>query len=134
MNSHTSSMSASPDPQRGRESQADVGNGAQMRLALTLGAQGMALSIEAAERRDPEFRAKAESAILRHLSACPGLQCSGEELVEVARLHAPCKDGRAFGAIFKSLAHRGLIRCLRSDLPRKYGNGTSGGRLWCLCQ
>ena len=102
--------------------------------AIDAGNRGMSISIESAERRDPEFRAKAERAILAHLAASPLNQCGGEELVEVARLHVQVKDGRAFGAVFKSLAHRGLIRCLRADLPRVHGRGTSGGRLWALSQ
>lgn len=88
----------------------------------------MAISLQAAQSRDPQFKPKAEAAILRHLEASG--PTPGEFLVEIARAYAPCRDGRAFGAIFKSLAKRGLIVCLRSDLPRTRGNGTSGGRLW----
>lgn len=94
----------------------------------------MAISLERAERSDPEFRQRAEAAILRHLSACPGLQCSGEDLVDIARAHGavPHSD-KAFGAVFQGLARRGLIRTVGFGLRRK-GNGTAGARIWGLCQ
>lgn len=86
--------------------------------------------IAKAERNDPEFSAKAEKAILDHLRVVG--QASGEELVAVAKAHgAVPHDDRAFGAVFKSMAQRGLIRtvgyCMRSK-----GHGTAGGRLWAL--
>lgn len=101
--------------------------------AIAAGEAGMAQATDAAERKDPEFKTKAEAAILQHLAASPDRCAPGEELVAVARKAAPVKDARAFGAIFKSLAHRGAIRCLRADLPRVHGRGTSGGKLWALC-
>lgn len=56
---------------------------------------------------------------------------SGEDLVTAATEHGyRAHDGRAFGPVFKMLVKRGLIVCLRSDLPRKRGHGTSGGRLY----
>jgi hypothetical protein len=81
-----------------------------------------------AERNDPEFSAKAEQAILDHLRVVG--QASGEVLTDVAIAHgARPHDARAFGAVFKSLARRGLIRtvgyCMRSK-----GHGTAGGRVW----
>lgn len=58
---------------------------------------------------------------------------SGERLVIAAiasghRVH----DARAYGSVFRTLAARGQIKCLRSDLPRVFGHGTSGGKLWCV--
>ena len=98
------------------------------------GQVGMAISLEAATRRDPDFAAKASEAILRHLSACPGLQASGEDLVDVARAHgAVPHDDRAFGAVFQSLSRRGLIRTVGFCL-RKKGHMGAGGRVWGLCQ
>jgi hypothetical protein len=103
--------------------------------AIAAGEAGMAQATDAAERKDSFFMEKAEAAFLRHLQASPDRCAPGEELTEVARAHGcNCKDGRAFGSVFQSMARRGLIRCLRSDLPRKHGNGTSGGKLWALCQ
>lgn len=62
----------------------------------------------------------------------------GEELVEAARnTRRPDlipHDGRAFGAVFLTLQRQHRIRCLRSDLPRKHGHGSSGGKLWALVQ
>lgn len=56
---------------------------------------------------------------------------SGESLVKAATEHGfRPHDGRAFGAVFKALSARKLITCLRSDLPRERGHGTSGGKLW----
>jgi hypothetical protein len=107
---------------------------ALMRQAQEAGQHGMQISIEAAEKRDPLFREKAESAILRHLQASPEMQCDGETLVDVAKAHGavPHSD-RAFGAVFQSLARRGLIRTVGFGLRRK-GNGTAGARIWGLCQ
>lgn len=56
---------------------------------------------------------------------------SGEDLVDAAVSHGyRCHDLRAFGGIFKGLCAQHKLRVVRSDLPRKRGNGTSGGRLY----
>ncbi len=56
---------------------------------------------------------------------------SGEDLVEAAKAHGfRGKDDRCFGGVFIGLQNRGQIECIRSDLPRKRGHGTSGGRLY----
>jgi hypothetical protein len=60
---------------------------------------------------------------------------TGEALVAAAKVHGfdpkrHGKDDRAFGSIFLAAQRQGEIRCLRSDLPREKGHGTSGGRLW----
>jgi hypothetical protein len=56
---------------------------------------------------------------------------SGESLVKAATEHGfRPHDGRAFGAVFNALSRRKEIVCLRADLPRQAGHGTSGGRLW----
>lgn len=56
---------------------------------------------------------------------------SGEQLVKQATAHGyRAHDGRAYGAVFGALSRAGKIRCLRSDLPRERGHGTSGGKLW----
>ena len=59
-------------------------------------------------------------------------QMSGEELVAAAKLHGhrPHSD-RAFGTVFRMLIQQHQIHCLRSDLPRVRGHGTSGGKLYC---
>lgn len=105
-----------------------------LEAAQAAGVQGMSLSLEAAQRKDPLFAEKAERAILAHLSACPGLQCSGEELVDIAKAKGavPHSD-KAFGAVFQALARRGFIRTVGFGLRRK-GNGTAGARIWGLCQ
>ena len=104
--------------------------------AIAAGQHGMAISLESAERRDPSFRPKAENAILRHLAHAPGFQASGEELVLICKALGivPANGDRAFGAVFRALSTSNRIRCLRSDLPRSRGHGTSGGKLWGLVQ
>lgn len=83
-----------------------------------------------AQAADPEFRSKAERAILTHLQAVG--QASGEVLTDVAVAHgARPHDQRAFGPIFMSLSRRGLIRTVGFCMRTK-GNGTAGGRIWGL--
>ena len=75
-------------------------------------------------------RAGAEQCILRLLKTGP---MSGEDLVEACEAHGyRGHDARCFGAVFGSLSRRKAIVCLRADLPRRNGHGTSGGRLWGL--
>lgn len=58
---------------------------------------------------------------------------AGEELVRQANLHGyRGHDNRCFGPVFKRLIRRGVIKALRSDLPRMHGHGTAGGRLYAL--
>lgn len=105
----------------------------QLSLAIAAGQLGMQRAAEAAERQDPDFRTKAAHAMLAHLRAAPLKQAAGEDLVDAAlAAGAIPPDARAFGGIFLSLSRRNVIRCLRSDLPRKRGHGTSGGKLWGL--
>lgn len=82
-------------------------------------------------RSDPTFVQKAQQAILAHLRVVGS--ASGETLVDIAIASgARCKDARAFGSVFAGLAHKKLIWCVRSDLPRARGHGTSGGKLWAI--
>lgn len=56
---------------------------------------------------------------------------SGEDLVDRAKEHGfTCPDGRAFGAVFQRCIREGWLKVLRSDLPRRRGHSTSGGRLY----
>lgn len=103
----------------------------QLSLDMTpreIGLQAAQACQDAAERRgfDTEgARAFVLSWLRRH-----GPQ-SGESLVKAATEHGfRPRDGRAFGGVFLSLSRRKLITCLRSDLPRERGHGTSGGKLW----
>lgn len=101
--------------------------------ARAAGEQAAQACLAKAERSDPQFSQRAATAILNYLKAVR--IASGEELTEIAIAHgARPADARAFGGVFRMLSQRGLIVCLRSDLPRKSGHGTSGGRLWELCQ
>jgi hypothetical protein len=64
-------------------------------------------------------------------------QTPGEDLVEAARRTGRPelipRDMRAWGRVFALLSGK-RIHCLRSDLPRKRGHGTSGGKLWAILQ
>ena len=96
--------------------------------AIAAGAHGMAVCLDKAQQGNPRFAELAEAAILDHLRVVR--RCSGEVLTDVARAKgARPHDDRAFGAVFKSMAKKGLIRqagfCLRAK-----GHGTAGGRIW----
>jgi hypothetical protein len=96
--------------------------------AIAAGEHHGAHCLSKAERSDPEFSARAEAAMLAHLRAVGS--CSGEDLTTIARAKgAVPHDDRAFGPVFKSMARRGLIRCVGFCL-RKRGHGTAGGRIW----
>lgn len=100
-------------------------------LAREAGTQAATACLAKAQRAAPDFADLAKAAILAHLAAHG--PTSGENLVDVALIHgARCKDARAFGGVFQSLARKGLIKCLRSDLPRIRGHGTTGGKLWSI--
>jgi hypothetical protein len=85
-----------------------------------------------AQRIDPEFPEKAKAEIMAHLRVVG--QASGEDLVEIAKAHGaiPENGDKAFGGVFLSLSRSKQIVCLRADLPRRHGHGTSGGKLWGL--
>jgi hypothetical protein len=100
--------------------------------AIAAGDDGMSRCLDKAVKRDSEFTEKATAAIVAHLQVVK--ECSGEVLTDVARAKgAVPHDDRAFGAVFKSLARRGVIRhvgfCLRTK-----GHGTAGGRIWGIAQ
>jgi hypothetical protein len=106
----------------------------QLSFAEAAGQAGMAQADAAAERRCPDYRVTAEGVMLAFLAAAPERCAAGEDLVDAARRALPQIGGRAFGNVIRSMSVRGLIRCVRSDLPRRNGHGTSGGKLWALCQ
>jgi len=100
--------------------------------ARELGEQAAAACLAKARRADPEFSEKASAAILAHLRVVH--QASGEVLVDVAiAMGARPHDSRAFGGVFQGLARKGLIRTVGFCLREK-GHGTSGGRVWGICQ
>ena len=103
-----------------------VDNGSQLDIftAIEAGNQAMEACFDKASKLDPEFKEKAEKAILSHLAIVR--QASGETLTEIAKAHGavPHSD-RAFGAIYKGLARRGLI--INSGfVPRAKGHGAPG--------
>jgi hypothetical protein len=100
--------------------------------AIAQGDCGMARSNDRATRVDPEFNARTRQAILAHLGAAG--PTSGEVLTDVAKAHgARPHDDRAFGAVFKALSRAGQIRTV-GYCARTRGHGTSGGRIWSICQ
>lgn len=80
-----------------------------------------------------ELRMDASAArayVLRRLEAGP---VPGEELVDgLTREGILRGDARASGPLFSRLSKENVIECVRADLPRRNGRGTSGGRLWAL--
>lgn len=96
------------------------------------GRQAAGACLDAAERRGLDAEGAKRFIVARVLEAGP---TSGEDLVDAAiGAGFRCKDARAFGGIFQSLIAAGLLTVLRSDLPRKRGHGTSGGRLYGVVQ
>jgi hypothetical protein len=56
---------------------------------------------------------------------------SGEDLTDAAKAHGfRGKDDRCFGGVFLAAVSRGELVVLRSDLPRRRGHGTTGGKLY----
>lgn len=104
--------------------------------AIAAGHDCAARALEKAQRADSAFADRAKAFILEHLKNFG--PTSGEDLTQACKDAGivPANDDRAFGGIFFSLSHpkNSRIRCLRSDLPRRFGHGTSGGRLWGLVQ
>jgi hypothetical protein len=99
-----------------------------LRLARALGEAGAQQCADAAERRGWDS-AGAQRFVVGWLRRHG--PTSGEDLVQAAEEHGyRPQDGRAFGAVLGALARRQEIRCVRADLPRRHGHGTSGGRLW----
>lgn len=102
--------------------------------AIAQGQEAAGRCLDKAVRAAPDFAERAKAQILSHL-ATHG-PASGEELTNACKQAgiAPLNDDRAFGGVFLGLSNprNPQIVCLRSDLPRKFGHGTSGGRLWAL--
>lgn len=102
-------------------------------IARTAGLEAAARSLDKAQRADSTFADRAKAAVLKHLEQGP---CSGEVLTDICKAQGirPVKDDRSFGGVFLSLStgNNPQIRCIRSDLPRKRGHGTTGGKLWAL--
>lgn len=94
--------------------------------AQAAGAQGMALSLDAAQRKDPDFGVKAEAAMVAFLAAKPNRRAHGEDITEAVCKAIGC-HGRQLGAIYKRLIGTRL-QVTRSDLPRRHGHASVGGK------
>ena len=100
--------------------------------ARAVGQVAQQLATDRAERDTPGFRERVMAAVLGRLAQGPA---SGEELTDhVAACGIPFADGRALGGIYGSMKRKGLIRIVPGvDVPRRRGNGTSGGHIWERC-
>lgn len=108
--------------------QAKPPRAAAAKAAKEAGEQAMLACIKKAQQTAPDFAQKAERAILEHLRAVG--RCSGEELTDIAKLKGAIPhDDRSFGAVFRSLSRRGVIRTV-GYCARVRGHGTAGGRVW----
>lgn len=97
--------------------------------AIRQGDIAMRRAEAAADRRSPDFSRRAASYMAALLTANGPM--SGEDLVDAARAAGYCPaDDRAFGAAFQRLRRDHGAPILRSDLPRRRGHATSGGRLY----
>lgn len=97
--------------------------------AIAAGDAAIRRAADRAERTMPGFSRRAASYMAAYLTAHG--PTSGEDLVDAAIAAGyAAADGRAFGAAFRALisVHRAPV--LRSDLPRRRGHGTTGGRLY----
>jgi hypothetical protein len=105
-----------------------VGAGLQATIfdAIEAGKRGMARSYEAAERKVPDFGAKAEAAMVDFLARQPNRRAAGEDITEAVCRAIGC-HGRQLGAIYKRLIGRRL-QVTRSDLPRRHGHASVGGK------
>lgn len=97
--------------------------------ARSQGELGMRRAESSADRRTPGFAARVADYMAALLTARGPM--SGEDLVDAARAAGYCPaDDRAFGAAFQRLRRDHGAPVLRSDLPRRRGHATSGGRLY----
>lgn len=81
-----------------------------------------------AENAEPGFTERAADFIAWYLWARG--PTSGEMLTDMCKAHGiKPPDDRAFGSVFKMLAHRGQIR-QAGWCERRKGHGTGGGRVW----
>lgn len=102
----------------------------RMDVARSLGEIAMNLAADKAEIEGMDFDG-ARRFVLGWLARHG--ETSGEDLTIAMREHGfHANELRAYGAVTRTLQQRGQIKCLRSDLPRRFGHGTSGGKLWAL--
>ena len=104
-------------------------------FALELGATAGAACTAKAQLHGFDTE-QARAFVLAHLAKHGA--CWGEDVVDAAessgRADLFADDGRAWGSVFKTLAGRHQIRCLRADGIRRKGRGTAGARMWGLVQ
>ena len=98
--------------------------------ARSQGELGMRRAESSADRRTPGFAARVASYMAALLTARGPM--SGEDLVDAAKAAGfpGTGDDRCFGAAFTRLRLEHGAPILRSDLLRRRGHATSGGRLY----
>lgn len=83
-----------------------------------------------ATKSDPDFVAKAQAAILRHLQTVG--TASGEVLTDVAiACGARPHDARAMGPVFQQLLRKNIVRIV-GYAPRTKGHGCMGAKVYAL--
>ena len=91
--------------------------------------------LEKHQARNPAFVDTAQPAVLRYLEQHP--TATGEEIVDYLKKVGIkpdfCKDDRAFGPIFMSLARRQKIVRV-GFCPRRKGHAAPGASIWKLAQ
>jgi hypothetical protein len=103
----------------------------QMSLELSqrLGEHARQRAQMRAENAEPGFTERASDWILWYLRA-KGEPVPGEMLTDLCKAHGiKAPDDRAFGAVYKMLVGRNLIR-QAGWCERRKGHGCGGGRVW----
>ena len=101
--------------------------------ARAAGAAAGQKATDKAETAAPGFSQAAQAFIVGYLRQHGAT--SGEALTHAMTLAGiQPHDARAFGPVYQALLRQRQIACLRSDLPRRLGHGTSGGKLWRLAE
>lgn len=79
----------------------------------------------------PGFAQDAADFVLRYLATHE--EATGEQLSDAAKAAGivPSTTDKAFGGVYRSLSHRGLIEKCGLAVRTK-GHGTSGGNIWRL--
>ena len=98
------------------------------REALHAGLAQMQLCIDAQDNGDPFWSLEAYAFLQRFVEVQPKGKPFSAEAVTVAARHAgiAAKDNRAWGGVFLSAQHKGLIRRSNTMIRRALGHGSYG--------
>lgn len=120
-----------PRIRKGRPEPTDRDNRGRYREAGRVAADAC---LAAAERREAFDSAKFKQYLVDYVRDHG--DTSGEDLVDaaIAAGLVSAKRLRCVGTPMHDLVLQKKLRIIRSDLPRKRGHGTSGGKLYGLCR